>query len=370
MRAIILAGGRGTRLDPLTRHLPKPLVPFFDRPLIQYQLQWLAASGVEEVIISLGHLGDKIRETLGSDWEGLRLRYVTEASPQGTAGAVALALDHISGDEPILVVPGDALADYDLAALYKEFQGRSEPAALVVKHLPDPRGFGVVMIAEDGRVTGFLEKPAAIDQGQWVNTGIYFLRPASLEWLEKRPLDFGYDLFPRWVARGAVAALKATGYWSDLGTLDQYRRSHFDAMDGALRLAIPDRPANAPAVDRTARLVGPVWLGEGVTIDAQATIGPYAVIGAGSYVGPWSKIERAVVGRSVFLGAGSRIRGATVAEGVVMGGRCRIEHHAAIGAYARLGWGTHVAAGRHCDPASSVLPALGRPWETAAEVPG
>ncbi|MCY0897515.1 MAG: NDP-sugar synthase [Firmicutes bacterium] len=356
MRAIILAGGRGTRLDPLTRDLPKPLVPFFDRPLIEYQIRWLASCGFDEITISLGHLGDRIVSTLGYQLAGVPLSYVKEPHPLGTAGAVALALEHGIGSHPVVVVPGDALADYDLAAVYQEFLSRPEPVGMIVKQVADPRGFGVVTIDGSGRATGFQEKPSAVEQGQWVNTGIYFLKQPAIEWPDRRPLDFAYDLFPLWTERGHVAALKAPGYWSDLGTLAQYRRSHFDALDGLVAVAIPEPTPGAAIVDRTARVIEPVWLGDGVTIDAQATVGPYAVIGTGSYVGPWSKVERAVVGQSVFLGAGSRVSGATIAERVVIGGRCRVEHHAAIGANSRIGWGTRVAAGRHFAPASHVSP--------------
>lgn len=370
MRAIILAGGRGTRLDPLTRNLPKPLVPFFDRPLIARQIEWLAGYGYDEIFISVGHLGEQIVAALGRRHAGAELVYVHEAVPLGTAGAVALALEHM-GDQtaPVLVIPGDALADYDLAAVRTHFLARSEAIGMVVRQVEDPRGFGVVVTDPQGRVVGFEEKPTAVAAGRPVNTGIYCLRPRALTWPKRRPLDFAYDVFPSAVAARELVALNEAGYWSDVGTLAQYRRAHFDALDGRVRGAGGMRPSCNVMVDRTARLIAPVWLGDGVTVDARARVGPYAVIGAGSYLGPWSRVERAVLGQAVFLGAGTQVAEALIADRVVMGGRCRVGRQAVIGADARLGWGTEVGSGRHLDPATRVAPTpLVTPegWEPAS----
>lgn len=370
VRAIILAGGRGTRLDPLTRHLPKPLVPFFDQPIIAHQIRWLATYGFNDIVISLGHLGDLIESVLGSERDGARLRYVREDRPLGTAGAVAFAARHFPIDEPVLVIPGDCLADYDLGRIYQYFVARPEAVGLVVRQVDDPRPFGVVAANAAGRVLSLVEKPRTLDFGRLVNTGIYVLKPQGLQDLPHgHPADFAYDVFPQLIAqRRALSCLEISGYWSDIGTLTQYRQSHFDVMNGRFRSTVMlQRPTNV-IVDPGARIIEPVWLGEGVVVEAQATIGPYAVIGEGSRVGPWTKVDHSVIGKNVFLGAGSRVNGATVADRVVIGGRCRIGQQAVIGSDTHIGWGTSIGPGSKVGPGTRVSPRPGRASERLAEV--
>jgi NDP-sugar pyrophosphorylase family protein len=355
MRAIILAGGRGTRLDPLTRNDPKPLVPVFDRPLLFHQLDWLRDNGFTDIVVSVGYLGQRILDALNSPVPGLRLTVVREENPLGTAGAVALALDQVPSREPVLVIPGDALSNVDLESFFLAFSRQPEPMALLVHHVPDPRGFGVVWADDQGRVRQFVEKPATLQWGSLVNTGIYALRPDLLRWPTKRPLDFAYDVFPELVARRALVALRAEGYWSDLGTIGQYRQAHFDAMDGLIDLKALYRVPRRVKIAATARLIPPVWLGDHVVIDAEATVGPYAVIGSSSHLGPWVKVTQAIVGRGVVLGAETQLDGAVVADNVAAAGLCHIARDAVVGTGAQLYWGSVVQAGQRVAPDSRIL---------------
>ncbi|NMP24141.1 nucleotidyltransferase family protein [Sulfobacillus harzensis] len=358
MNAIILAGGRGSRLDPLTRHLPKPLVPFFGRPLIAHQIHWLASYGIDKIVVSLGHLGPMIEATLGSSMFGARLQYVREDTPLGTAGAAVHALQAVARNRnhPVLIIPGDCLADFDLSHLLDQFHRRPEPFAMVVHGVDDARQFGVVEV-KDGRVERLVEKPPAIDGRHLVNTGIYLMTPgAEAEWPQQRPLDFAFDVFPSLIASGTLAAFEEQGYWSDLGTLNQYRQSHFDALLDRVHLGYRLKPGERVTIDHSARIIGPVWLGDDVTIDAHATVGPFAVIGQGSYIGPWSRVENAVIGQGAFLGAGTHIHDASIGDRVAIGGRCRIGSQSAVGADSRIGWGTHVRPGSRLAPLTRISP--------------
>lgn len=346
MRAIILAGGRGSRLEPLTQHLPKPLIPFFGRPLIEHQIRWLASYGVTEIIISVGHFGSMIERTLGPTMCGAQLFYAHESQPLGTAGATAWALAQYPTSETTLVMAGDCLTDYPLDYIINHFEHQPVPVGIVLHRVEDARQFGVIEMDPRGRITRLIEKPTVIAGPQLVNTGIYILKPGRLTWPPRRPLDFAYDLFPVLIARGEMAGLEVEGYWSDLGTLTQYRESHFDVMRGRVMLPFDlDNDVSNIVVDSQARIIEPVWLGDGVTIDAQATVGPNVVLGAGSYVGPWTHVENTVVGQSAFLGAGTRAHDAIVGDGVAFGGRCHVGPQSAIGAGTRIGWGTDVSPG-------------------------
>lgn len=358
MRAIILAGGRGSRLDPLTRHLPKPLIPFFGRPLIEYQIRWLSQYGFNDVIVSLGHLGSQIETALGHAWHDTTIRYVYEKSPLGTAGAVIHALSMDPTEEAVLVIPGDCLADFDLATCYDALSHYPQPMGLVAHSVEDAHQFGVVDLHEDGTVQKLIEKPSIIQGRQWVNTGIYVIQPHFLESIHElklRPLDFAYDIFPQLVAQGQLRAYTPSdGYWSDLGTLNQYRQSHFDVLSGRIALGY-DVTTNS-TIHLGARVIAPVWLGNNVTIDAEASVGPFVVVGDDSYIGPWTHVERAVIGQGAFLGVGTKIQDAVIDARVAIGGRCHIDSQCAIGADSRLGWGSHVSRGSRLAPFSRVAP--------------
>lgn len=359
MRAIILAGGRGSRLDPLTRNLPKPLVPFFGRPLIAQQIQWLATYGFTDIVVSVGYFGSLIQHYLGPSQGKARITYVYEATPLGTAGAAVHALTAFPEDlsEPILIIPGDCLADFDLRTLYQRFARMPQTFAMVVREVDDARQFGAVE-SRGGQIQRLIEKSALMDGRHLVNTGIYLMKAeAQSRWATTRPLDFAFDVFPELIESNSLAALQDAGYWSDLGTLDQYRQSHFDTLAGRVKLGREIVDGEHVSIDHSARIVGPIWFGDHVTIDAHANVGPYAVLGSGTYVGPWSRVENVVIGRGAFLGAGTRIHEATIDDRVAIGGRCQIGRQSAVGADSRIGWGADLQPGSRLAPLTRVAPA-------------
>lgn len=358
MRAVVLAGGRGTRLDPLTRDTPKPMIPLFDIPVIEHQLDWLARNGFRDVTVSLGHLGHLIASAHYERRSGMRIRFVSEERPLGTAGAVSWALRTIGGKEPFMVVPGDCVADYDLRAAYQYFQQRGSDLGMVLSRVEDPRPFGVVLTNRNNQVEGLIEKPASLEYGNVVNTGIYYLTPRALNTvIPGSSKDFARDLFPEWIGHGLpIEGYHAQGYWSDIGSLAQYRQTHFDYMAGRVRLPMAQPVLGKLQIDSSARILGPVWLGSHVMIEAQATVGPYAVVGHGSRIGAWSKVDHTIIGPKAVIGAECRIQQAILAEGVGIDGRSQVSPGAVLGTRCQVGWAGRVPADAHVDPMARVAP--------------
>ncbi|MDA8193347.1 MAG: NDP-sugar synthase [Thermaerobacter sp.] len=369
MRAIVLAGGRGTRLGPLTRHLPKPLVPFFDRPILEHQIQWLARNGFDDIVVALGHLGHMIESAMGPERYGARLSYVSEERPLGTAGAVAWALRQYPSTEPVLVVPGDCLADYDLAAVYRNVVEQAAEVGMVLSQVEDPRPFGVVSTNVVGRVLRLIEKPATHEFGHLVNTGIYVLHPDAVQDIPVgATIDFAQEVFPAWIRSGRVVhGYESAGYWSDVGSLTQYQQTQMDVLNGRLRLPLADQPSVNVRIDRTARIIEPVWCGDNVTVEAHATLGPYATIGSGSRVGAWAKVDHTIIGTKTVIGVSSRVQGALLADRVELDGRSRVGARAVLGAGCQVGWGGHVPTGARLAPRERVAP--GCTWEKSGSWP-
>lgn len=365
MRAIILAGGRGERLAPLTETVPKPLVPMAGRPLIDHILIMLADHGFTDVVITLGYLGEMIHRHVGNGARyGITVRYTTEQRPLGTAGSVKKALAEHPTSAPFLVIAGDAVTDMDLFEAYCHFYAQGACIGLVLAQVEDPRPYGVVTLDDTGRVRQFVEKPATLDAGCTVNTGIYFLNPRVLEQVpDHLPYDFGLQFFPQWLAAGrAIQGLEGDGYWCDMGTLQQYRNAHRDILRGVVPYPLPPESAEgvhlaaSAEVDLTARLVAPVVVEEGAVIEAGAEVGPYSVVGARTFVGAWARVERSVVGEGCSLAAGVRLQGAILGNLVVVEGRASMEDMVAVGDGCRIGWGAHLRAGMRLPPGTRVTP--------------
>src|ERR671914_657680 len=257
VRAVVMAGGEGTRLRPLTSNQPKPMVPIVGKPCMEHILELLKLHGFEDVIVTLAFLPQAIRGYFGDgETLGLGIDYSIEESPLGTAGSVRLASGQL--DDTFLVISGDALCDIDLADLVAFHQEREASVTIGLKSVDNPLEFGIVVTDEDGRVERFLEKPS---WGQvfsdTINTGIYVLEPHVLRHVPTdRPYDFSKELFPLLLEMGRpLYGFVFDGYWQDIGDLDQFRQANFDALDERVRLNISG-----------IRLRGNVWLGEGVDL--------------------------------------------------------------------------------------------------------
>ncbi|MCL6516066.1 NDP-sugar synthase [Alicyclobacillus sp.] len=289
MKALLLAGGLGTRLRPLTLHLPKPLAPVMDRPWLEHLIEHLKLQGIDEFVIAVHHHADRIEQKLGDgDRLGVRIAYSREPRPLGTAGAIRHALD-LLGDR-FIVVNADIIHLVRLVPLLEFHRNHRALVTIGLTEVEDPSHFGVVERAWDGRVLRFVEKPSRERApSRLVNAGVYVMERAAVERIPAgREVSIERETFPALIASGAaVFGCPVQGYWLDMGTLERYMQLHRDLLDE--RVHLPGMPrASRPGVwigpgarvHPAARLVPPVWLGEGCRIGAGCTVGPHAVIGA------------------------------------------------------------------------------------------
>ena len=334
MKAIVMAGGEGTRLRPLTSNQPKPMVPIVGKPCMEHIVELLKEHGFEDVIITVAFLPQAIRSYFGDGESlGVNISYSVEETPLGTAGSVRLATRRL--DEPILVISGDALCDVDLRAMLETHRERGAAVTIGLKSVDNPLEFGIVVTDEDGRIERFLEKPS---WGQvfsdTINTGIYILEPEVLTHIpDDGPYDFSKELFPLLLEMGRpLFGHVFDGYWQDIGNLEQYRQANADALDERVRL-------NVPGI----RLRGNVWIGEGVdlhdlgAVQGPAFIGNYCRILPEATVGPYSVLsanvtlrENAKTTHSV-IDSGTHIGRAALIEGAIVGRSCDIRAHVRIG---------------------------------------
>lgn len=361
VRAVILAGGRGSRLDPLTKTLPKPLMPMMNATLIDHILALLSKAGFTEVVITLGYLGELISKELGAEKYGLTLLYTQEMYPRGTAGSVKDALEKYPTQEPFLVVAADLVTDIDFRVVFESFARRKATIGMVLKEVEDPRPYGVVVRDQIGDVRRFIEKPKTASYGTTINTGIYYLDAKVLDLVPSDvSFDFAHQLFPQWLLNGhTIMTMEVEGYWNDVGSIVQYQKAHVDVLDRKVDLVLFDAKhtiSDQAHIDPTARIIGPVWIDAGVRIGPMAQIGPYAVIGARSVVGAGTMIARSVLGKGTVVGGECRLAGAVLARGVVLDRSVSVAQYAVLGDRSNIGWGAHVYAGLHVGVGEKVEP--------------
>ncbi len=319
MKAVIMAGGEGSRLRPLTCACPKPMVPVLDRPVMAYTLDLLRRHGVAQAAVTLMYLASQVTSYFGDGTEyGVHLTYFTEPTPLGTAGSVGQAAHML--DETTVVLSGDGLTNCDLTAALRFHRERGALATLVLKKVQSPLEYGVVLTDGQGRVQRFVEKPGWGEVcSDAVNTGIYLLEPQAIAMIPSdRPWDFGRDMFPRMVEDGLpVYGWLMEGYWCDIGDSAAYLRAHVDLLDGRMGPLPGIRPGvvnRAPGaiIDKSAVLEAPCYVGPGARVEAEARIGPYAVLGAGSQVGQEASVKRTVLMRGAQVEARCQLRGAVL----------------------------------------------------------
>lgn len=341
MQALILAGGEGTRLRPLTMTVAKPVVPLANRPFITYMIDWLQRHGFDDIVLSCGFLADGVRDVLGTgDLNGVAVQYVDEPQPLGTAGAVKLA-EPVLGDR-FAVLNGDVLTDLDISRLRDFHEQRGALATLGLYPVEDPSSYGVVVTDEEGRVQEFVEKPApGTAPSNHINAGIYMLEHGVLDHIDSgRAVSFEREVFPTLVGRGLLG-WQAEGYWVDIGTPDRYLEATYDLLGGY--------PASGlPARDETSSLIG-----EGC-LTAGAHIGPQTVLGAHCSVGSDTAVERSVLHDGVLVGPDCVIRESVLAEAVHVGEGAHVEPGALVGAGARVEPGARVEAGARVEPGETV----------------
>lgn len=360
MKAVIMAGGEGARLRPLTNDRPKPLVPVCNRPVIGYTLDLLASHGFQEVFLTMGYMPAAISGQFGDRYRGMRLRYRVEERPLGTAGGVA-ALRH-ELDETFLVISGDALTDADLTALLAFHRRSGALATLGLARVENPLEYGVVMTDRRGRIRRFLEKPGWGEVfSDTVNTGIYVLEPAALDGVPpRRHYDFSRQLFPALMQMDApLHGTVLDGYWCDIGDPTSYLRANLDVLAGRLRFRPPGEEV-APGVWASApigpdvRLEGPVLVGEGCRMAPGAHLYGGVVLGPATVVGRGCTITRSVTWSGVHLEAGATLIGAVVCQGAALGEESAVYDGAVVGQTCSVGERASVAPGVRLWPGSQV----------------
>lgn len=359
-KAIVMAGGQGSRLQPLTLTRPKPMVPVANRPVMAHILEWLRGHGFSEVLVTLHYRADDIRRAFGDGRShGLKITYRVEEKPLGTAGSVKYAEDWIA-NEPFLVASGDALTDLDLGALQRLHRQSGAWLTLGLKRVPDPSQYGVVELDEQGRVVRFQEKPGAGRAfSNLANTGIYCVEPEVLERVPGgHSYDWSRDVFPQLLAEGLpLYGHCLDGYWCDIGSMNAYRRGQIDALEGAVRVALPAtavRPGiwmgpNA-RVAPGAVIEGPALLGAGCRIERDALVLPGSVIGERTVVRAGACIWNAVVGSECEIGTGAVVRDCVVGEETRVGSGCSVTDGAVIGRGCRLTGRARIGAGQRVEP--------------------
>jgi mannose-1-phosphate guanylyltransferase/phosphomannomutase len=362
MKAVIMAGGEGSRLRPLTISRPKPMVPIVDRPTIVHIIELLKKHGISEVVITLQYLASVIQEYLGDGANyGLTIHYTVEESPLGTAGSVRQGIEWL--DDTFIVVSGDALTDFDLTAALRFHKQKKASATILLKRMPNPLEYGVVIIDDDGRVRAFQEKPSWGEVfSDTVNTGIYILEPKVLENYEVgQVFDFSNNLFPILLEKGdRMFGYVAEGYWCDIGSIPDYMRATADYLRGEVNmphLGMETEPGSGiwveedVEIDRDAQITGPVYLGTGVKIKEGATIRGPAVIRDVTIVDSKATIDRSIVWRNCYIGERAEVRGAIIQT------RVNVKPHAMIFEGAVVGDETIVGEGSVIRPNVKIWPA-------------
>ncbi|MEU0518154.1 mannose-1-phosphate guanyltransferase [Streptosporangium sp. NPDC006007] len=341
MKAVVMAGGEGTRLRPMTANQPKPLLPVVNRPIMEHALRLLRRHGFTETVVTVQFLAPLVRNYFGDGDElGVSLYYATEETPLGTAGSVGNAADRLR-DDRFLVISGDALTDIDLTDMVRFHRENGALVTIGLKRVPNPLEFGIVIVDDRGRVERFLEKPT---WGQvfsdTVNTGIYVMEPEVLDEIAAGlPVDWSADVFPRLLTRGApLYGYVADGYWEDVGTHESYLKAQADALSGRVEVEIDAFEvspgvwvAEGASVDADAVLKGPLYIGDYAKVEAGAELREYTVLGSNAVVRGGAFLHRAVIHDNVYVGPGAHLRGCVVGKNTDLMTGVRIEEGAVVG---------------------------------------
>jgi mannose-1-phosphate guanylyltransferase len=355
MQALILAGGEGTRLRPLTSTVPKPVVPLVDRPFIRFMLDWLRSYGVDDVVMSCGHLASGVRNVLGDGSAfGIRLRYVEEPRPMGTGGALKYAEPLL--EDRFLMLNGDVLTDMDLTAQIAQHEQTGARATLALTPVEDPSAYGLVRTRDGGEVTEFVEKPAPdqIDTRN-ISAGAYVLERSVLDMLEPdRPASIERDVFPRLVGEGLYGCV-SDGYWLDIGTPERYLEGTFDILEGTVASDVQQRMGEGflcveDGVENNGRIIPSALVESRCRIGEGARIGGRVVLEHGVTVGENTTIERAVVMQGSEIGSNCTVSGCIVAGGVRIGDECHLDGMSVLGEGVTIGSGNVISNGARVFP--------------------
>ncbi|RFU40442.1 mannose-1-phosphate guanyltransferase [Actinomadura logoneensis] len=341
MKAVVMAGGEGTRLRPMTANQPKPLLPLVNRPIMEHVLRLLKRHGFDETVVTVQFLAALIRNYFGDGEElGMSLSYATEEVPLGTAGSVKNAEEALR-DDRFLVISGDALTDIDLTDMVRFHRENGALVTIGLKRVPNPLEFGIIIVDERGRIQRFLEKPT---WGQvfsdTVNTGIYVMEPEVLDHVAAgESVDWSGDVFPRLLAEGApLYGYVADCYWEDVGTHESYLKAQADMLSGLVDLPVDGFEvspgvfvAEGAEVDAEAVLKGPLYIGDYAKVEAGVELREFTVLGSNVVVKEGAFLHRAVVHDNVFVGPSANLRGCVVGKNTDVMAGARVEEGAVVG---------------------------------------
>lgn len=319
MKAVIMAGGFGTRLRPLTMNIPKPMVPIVNRPIMEHVVELLKNYGFQELIVLLYFQPEAIQGYFqeGEKW-GLKIQYIKPEADFGTAGSVKRAEPFL--EDTFLVISADVLTDFNLETALRFHKEKKSQATILLTRVKDPRAYGIVITAEDGRILSFLEKPTWGEIfSDTVNTGIYVLEPPVLEKVPlDRPFDFSKDLFPLLLKeQAALYGLVAPGYWRDIGNVEDYRLAHMDILHGEMNLKVEGSRINRVGMD--------IWVGEDVKIHPRARLRGTVILGEGSQVGEDAFVHDSVIGPRTSILEGAQVSDSVLWSDCEVGPRARLE---------------------------------------------
>jgi mannose-1-phosphate guanylyltransferase len=343
MQALVLVGGEGTRLRPLTLTRPKPALQLVDRPFIRFMVDWLGRHGIDDVVMACGFRAGLLKDALGERTEsGGRIRYVSEDEPLGTAGPIRLAADSGLLGDRFMVLNGDVLTDLDLTALQAFHAENDAIATLGLYPVDDPASYGLVRRDQSGAVQGFLEKPDPdeIDTDE-ISAGAYVLERAVVNLIPPgRSVSIERDVFPRLVGQG-LFGLRLDGYWMDIGTPERYLQASWDIVERRVETDVE--------TDGTGPLVAP-----DASVAEDAHLGPRVVVAAAAEVGSGARVDESVILRGTRVGSDAEVMGSILGEGVEVGEGAHVLSGTVVGDGAVITPGARVAAGSRVEPSAEV----------------
>ena len=345
MLAVVMAGGEGRRLHPLTLNRPKPMVPVLDKPILEYTVRLLRRSGFRRIVMTLHYLSDRVIQYFGDGGGlGVEVSYSVEEKPLGTAGGVKAA---VGGDERILVWSGDVLSTFDIKDMIRQHKKSGAIVTMAATYVDDPTRFGMILADQSGKINGFVEKPSREKiVSNLINCGVYVLEPEVLKLIpDEKFYDFSRHLFPRLLKDGfSLYAYVIDGFWSDIGTPSQYLKVNLMALQGGipgLEIEAKDMGGRILVSDEAevdeAEISGPAYIGSGVRLRGKSIIGPNTIIGSRDIVGRGVTIRGSVVWEDTVIHDSAKILGAIVGSGCVIGRGAEIMEDSIVSDSCKIG---------------------------------
>jgi len=351
MKAVIMAGGKGTRLRPLTSRIPKPLVPLLNKPCMEYTIHLLKRFGITDIAVTLQYLPEHIINYFGdgSDW-GVNLHYFEEKVPLGTAGSVKNAQEFL--DETFIVMSGDTLTNLNIEEAVQFHHSKQAEATLVLKQVKQPLEFGLVLTNENNEITRFIEKPSWGETfSDKVNTGLYILEPSIFDYMDKdTEVDFSKDVFPKLLNKeGRLYGFEAVAYWSDIGNIETYRQTQMDMLKLEIFPDLMGRQVSPGIfveedvqIDHTVQMMAPCYIGSHSKIQPRSTIGPFTIIGKNNVIKTGSEIKKSILWDHVIVEPETSMTETVVCNQTHIGSGSVLMDHSVVGSGCNLGKKTYI----------------------------